>query len=452
MKAGYAAAISLAALCVACGNDSSGADTASDSSADDSGDTGVNDPPEICLPEFTDTHVKITSSGGSPVCSVSDAGRLRCWGGSSPAGSGTGIDYNSGSCCPEVSPLQDVSDVDITGTSASPHVCAISDGRVFCWGKGDFGGKDIWPEAATVDEAGWTLGDDEPADAFGPITLPEKAVDIAVADRAACAVLESGSVYCWGGGGGYLPRPQETEFEISPFPVGVGFPAGGVEARGAELGFCAWQKDGGSVRCWGRRPETSECQFPPQTPGLEVGEKFGGSADVDEHDALTFSSPIVDMDISGDILGGEIACVQLASEEVYCWGPAFSSDQEPGCVENLSTPEAEALNIYAGSNAVAGASSTLCALVEDGEVVCDDRLSLKWNKQGVQGKNVRDFFSDGDIACTILDGAPRCWGTWGGASDWSERLGYGFLDAEVSAPVDIPRPPPRDELAPFTCP
>ena len=125
------------------------------------------------------------------------------------------------------------------------HTCAIlDDGSMRCWG---FGTSGQLGTGGTAD-----VGDNEPAGA-GVVALPAGRAAHAVAGGAGhtCAVLDDGSVSCWGfGANGRLGYGNETQRATpgGPVAIGAGRTAQAISAGDAHT--CAILDTGG-VRCWG---------------------------------------------------------------------------------------------------------------------------------------------------------------------------------------------------------
>lgn len=143
------------------------------------------------------------------------------------------------------------------------HACAIAKGEVYCWGRSDTGAlgtglpdQEIAPTHAPIKSKAWpqriALADeiscvrmtdgsiqccggdasgrfgtgrtDVFAPLFSPITsFTGKAVDVAVSNRAVCALLVDGTVQCWGSNAfGELALPENDDAP-HPTPVTVTF-------------------------------------------------------------------------------------------------------------------------------------------------------------------------------------------------------------------------------------
>jgi Bacterial Ig domain/Putative Ig domain/Regulator of chromosome condensation (RCC1) repeat len=117
------------------------------------------------------------------------------------------------------------------------YSCAIvGSGSVKCWGENNYG------QLGSVG-----AGSDVPRD----VSLPSSAVALAAGQGGTCAVLDSGRVYCWGSDdAGGLGQPTTTNNFLPP--TAVVLPAGSF-ATTVSVGLrhaCALLNDG-SLWCWG---------------------------------------------------------------------------------------------------------------------------------------------------------------------------------------------------------
>jgi alpha-tubulin suppressor-like RCC1 family protein len=116
------------------------------------------------------------------------------------------------------------------------HTCAlIEDGTVRCWGKNDAG----------------QLGDGTTSDASAPVSVAELrgVIQVVAGLRHTCALLQVGTVACWGANESHQLSIGTTENSTVPRVV-VGL-VGGKEIAAAGDGTCA-RLEGGYVRCWGK--------------------------------------------------------------------------------------------------------------------------------------------------------------------------------------------------------
>jgi len=126
------------------------------------------------------------------------------------------------------------------------HTCAIlDDGSLRCWG---FGTSGQLGYGSTSD-----VGDDERPGQAGPVPLPAGRSVRAVAGGTGhtCAILDDGSVRCWGfGANGRLGYGSQANLSTVPGPVSIGSGRTAVAISLGDAHTCAILDDG-SVRCWG---------------------------------------------------------------------------------------------------------------------------------------------------------------------------------------------------------
>ena len=143
---------------------------------------------------FTDTTL---SSGNRHTCVILDNGSVSCWG-----DGGYGQLGNGGTSYARTPTLTSSLGLGRTAVaiSSSPsswgHACAIlDDGSVSCWGQNHLG------QLGNGNIHNW----DAPSDALTPtptssLGTGRTAVAISCGDSHTCAILDDGSVSCWGGG------------------------------------------------------------------------------------------------------------------------------------------------------------------------------------------------------------------------------------------------------------
>jgi len=193
------------------------------------------------------------TAGDSHTCAMLDDGAVRCWGFGATGQLGYGNPKNIGDdeAPATVDPVKLGAGRAVALSAGAFHTCALLDnGTVRCWG---FGGNGRLGYAATD-----TIGDDESPDAVGPVDLGpgRTAVAIAAGGDHTCAVLDDGTVRCWGFGGngrlGYASKTSigdnETPGSAGPVDLGPGRTAVAISAGGDST--CVRLDDGG-VRCWG---------------------------------------------------------------------------------------------------------------------------------------------------------------------------------------------------------
>lgn len=200
------------------------------------------------------------------------------------------------------------------------------------------------------DDAENALGVDP--EVFLPTSLEgiSNAVDVSVGGTHACAVLEDGSVACWGSNGdGQL---GDDTFVDSRVPVAVTGIANAESVSASASHSCAVLDDG-AVACWGRNGSG------------QLGD--GTSMDSGVPVAVEGISNATDVSATGGGLGDAYTCAVLDDGTISCWGHGWGDpvsrldSRRPMPVEGIS-------------NAVAVSAARFCALLDDGTVSCWERI------------------------------------------------------------------------------
>jgi alpha-tubulin suppressor-like RCC1 family protein len=255
------------------------------------------------------------AAGGAHTCAILDDGSVRCWGYGATGQLGYGNTSNVGDGSPDLS-VASVGRVDLgpgriaTAISAgAAHTCAILDhGNVLCWGFGGFGQLGY----GTRDN----VGDNQTPGSMGPVNLGlgRTAVAITAGGQHTCAILDNGTVRCWGYNGlGQLGYGNTTNVGSSstpdtagPVDIGAGRTARAITA--GQLHTCALLDDG-TVRCWGFGNDgrlgygNTNSVGDVQTPG-----SFGPVALGAGHSAVAITA------------GQSHTCARLDDGSVRCWG------------------------------------------------------------------------------------------------------------------------------------
>lgn len=198
-------------------------------------------------------------------CALMTDGRVKCWGGVC-----IGTNRQLPLDAPQVirfAPKQKVKQLAL----GSNHTCALlADGGVTCWGSGERGqlGRVPTPNDCKGEPGdpwvGPSLCANQPPHI--PLVLGDKAIAVAVGPvgNFSCALLENGSVRCWGNndngqlGIGQVSQTRYNDLEALPNPnttvpsqpvnLGVGRKAKAIAVQSG--GVCALLTDG-CVKCWG---------------------------------------------------------------------------------------------------------------------------------------------------------------------------------------------------------
>lgn len=203
-------------------------------------------------------------------CALLDTGKVRCWGYNSQGQLGIGSKKSVGFSVEDMPPA----DIDLgpgvvtqLAVSSSQNCVVMQDGDLRCWGQGALGilGN------GSLENIG-----DEPGEMPPPsVNIGGPVVQVALGDTFACALLEGGTVRCWGWGSNGSLGSGATETlgdepgEMPPPVVDVGGIASQIFA-----GFqhaCALLQDG-TLRCWGKNDQGNLGYGHKDTIGDEPGE------------------------------------------------------------------------------------------------------------------------------------------------------------------------------------
>ncbi len=256
--------------------------------------------------------VRALAAGALHTCALMGDGTVQCWGYAAMLGRRY-TEYELATltdglaaivAVPGLPPVQAIS----AGTF---HTCAITvaEGAVWCWGSDNnerqLGDPDLGPETfCTCSEACDCTGSVIRA-AIPPSELP--AVSIAAGRSHSCAIVNDGSVWCWGRDDARLGTRADPPADAGAPSVGgpgrvVGV-ADAVAVAASEDATCAALRDG-RVLCWGLA-----------THG-QLGDGTTGGARAVPVPA-TLPADFVAIDIAG---GSQHFCARAADRRAYCWG------------------------------------------------------------------------------------------------------------------------------------
>ena len=264
------------------------------------------------------------------------------------------------------------------------HSCAVmNDGTVKCWGKNEFG----------------QLGNGTKDSSSTPVKVSvlTNAVQIALGGEHTCAVLRDGKVKCWGandegqlgdGGRGVRSTPVTVTGLTSVSQVALG----GQHS-------CALISDG-TVSCWGNNEDG----------------QLGDGSESDRHAPV----PVFELKNAVQIaLGDYHSCALLSNGTAKCWG------YNDGRLGDGSTPRRltpVAVDGLTNAVQIALGGHHSCAVLRDGKAKC-----WGWNANGRLGDGtttdsltpvkvleltnaVQIALGENHSCAVLLDGTAKCWG------------------------------------------
>ncbi|MCC7440257.1 MAG: hypothetical protein IT285_01405 [Bdellovibrionales bacterium] len=394
-------------------------------------------------------------TGRAHSCALLTNHTVRCWGANTSGQLGLGDSAARGDNPNEMQGRNPILNLGtgrkvIKLAAGGDHNCALFDnGGVKCWGANNYGqlgrgSTDLQPRG---DSAGET-GDGLPYVNLGSGRL---ARDIAAGAHHSCAVIDDGTLRCWGRNHrGQLGLDDAASRGDGPGEMGSLLPAvfvgTGQRVKTVAAGqhfTCAILESGG-LRCWG---DNSQGQL-----GLGHKNHWGDAAD--EMDGA--APPIVALPPGRTplrIVAGDLhACALLDDGSLKCWGNNGSGqlgvgDQDARGDDALELPSSDALvplaDLGPGRTAVAIAAGGMqtCAVLDDQSLKCwganaygqlgqgdmDPRgdsageLSALTGVSIAAGKFPISVSAGMDHVCAVLgDRSVKCWGR-----NQSGQLGLG---------------------------
>lgn len=231
------------------------------------------------------------AAGESHTCALTSSGGVKCWGINSDRQLGN-VSYAAGSS-PDAVDVTGLSSgvIDIVSGSYSYHTCALmATGGVKCWGHNSYG----------------QLGDGTNSTPTSPVDvtgLSGRVVSLAVGERHTCAVMDTGSLKCWGEN----QRGQlgDGTFTGSFTPRDVsGLTSGVVSVAAGPFHTCAVLISG-KVQCWGDG-------------------NFGKLGHGTDTTVLVPTNVVLLGDVVLLSLGLNNTCALKSNGELVCWGAGGS--------------------------------------------------------------------------------------------------------------------------------
>jgi len=225
-------------------------------------------------------------------------------------------------------------------SSGASHSCAIlDDGSVGCWGENSNG----------------QLGDGSRSPSLEPekssMPLGREAVEISAGSYHTCTVFDDGSVRCWGDNSFGQLGDGTTIERTSPVTVDLGEGMSALGISSGEYHTCVVLNDR-SVKCWGQNVNGQ------LGDGTTIDRSSPVLADLDGGDALLVST------------GSYHTCAIMSDRKVMCWGDNWNGQIGDGTNVDRMTP----VEIPIPSNGSAASLGTgamhSCIGMDDGSIFC----------------------------------------------------------------------------------
>ena len=251
------------------------------------------------------------SAGEDHSCGLLSSGRVMCWGAGGHGQLGNNATSDQDYPVSVVNSNGDVLSGFVQISAGDDHTCGLKlSGKVQCWGRGVNG----------------VLGNGQNSDSGFPVTVQresgdsnplEDVISVSSGSEHVCALLESGSIKCWGNGEfGRLGDGDLTD-HMSSSPINVRNASNTV---GSTLGSIAQISAGGQHTCAVSASGDGFCW------GSGDGGRLGDGTTVNRgHPASitildTSNSDVSLGNISQISAGGRHACATTLDGQVWCWG------------------------------------------------------------------------------------------------------------------------------------
>ncbi len=295
---------------------------------------------------------------------------------------------------------------------ASDSTCALVAGKLKCWGRGERG---ITGQGHTnsIGDNPQEMGDNLPAVELG---TGEVVASFSGNYRHVCALLATGSLKCWGrNDDGQLGLEDSDDRGDDADEMGDNLPAinfgCGRSVKSVATGrggaFSCAVLDDGSVKCWGNNRYGQLGQGHSDFIGDNPREMGDNLPAIDLGTGRTALSVAV---------GNTFVCALLDDKTVKCWGSVINGqpvgDGAGEMGDNLPTIDLKSDSLPMAIGAGVGYA---CVLFEDEQVSCwltDRARAYAVEALNVgEGRKVKKLSVGGHHGCVILDNdALQCWG------------------------------------------
>ncbi|MEL0332101.1 MAG: ELWxxDGT repeat protein, partial [Candidatus Poseidoniales archaeon] len=360
------------------------------------------------------------SAKGLHSCSILDNGSLMCWGLNNRGQIGIGTTTNAHT--PQWVDLGSGTNVTQVANGYR-HTCAmLENGSLMCWGENSNGQLGNGQSYSTQTTPLWV-----------DLGAGRTATRIDASNDNTCAIVDNGSLYCWGtNSNGMLNKnPILLSRQFTPRWIDLGGHTPSSISVG-NMNVCTILNNG-SLYCWG------DDSYGQLARGSVTGSDSWDPLYVDFGTGVTVS----EVDV-----GSQHLCAIVDNGSLYCWGRNIYGQlgNGSGGSSNPSTGTPSWVDLGTGRTAVAvsAGSAITCAIVDNGSLYCWGTNSYgevgigttggtpytpQWVDLGV-GRTAVAVSTGTTHTCATLDnGSISCWG-----SDYSGALGNGAGASDSSSP------------------
>ena len=391
-------------------------------------------------------------AGANHTCAILDNGMVKCWGANDVGQLGQGDINNRADAVSEMGDSLPTVDLGTNRkarslAAGSDHTCAILDnGTVKCWGSNVYGQLGLG-DTVNRGDAGNQMGDNLSVVDLGTNRTARK---IVAGNRHNCAILDNGTVKCWGGNSsGHLGQGNTAALGDGPGEMGDNLPTVNLgtnrtaQTLAAGYNFTCAILDNGTTKCWG---------------GNAYGQLGQGNTTVLGDNANEMGDNLPTVNLGTNLTARQlylsaqshVACASLNTGALKCWGRNDTAQLGLGDLVNRgdagsqmgdSLPVVDLGTGRTVRNLSCGASHT-CAVLDNGTVKCwgkgaSGRLGSgdavdRGDGANEMGDNLavvslgtnltaRNLVVGNGHSCVVLNtGSVKCWGLNGQA-----QLGIG---------------------------
>jgi alpha-tubulin suppressor-like RCC1 family protein len=362
-------------------------------------------------------------------CGIKQGGELFCWGNNDDGKLGDGTTTRR--LRPTAVRFDGETPAVIQVSTGYSNTCLVTEkSRVMCWGDGSKGQNGIGSYSNDL-----TLFDElRPKEVLLPWS--SNATMVSTAYNFACALMDDGSVMCWGtNANGELG--VGSSFAYSSLPLEVKLPIGrfALSIDAFHRHTCAVLDDG-SMYCWGNR---NYGNMGTGSPSNNVGINTPESVELPSGKEVSLMA-----------VGYYHSCAVMTDDTLWCWGKNANGEIGDGTFVQRNLPVQIDVQYYSPIVALSTGDESTCSLHDDGTLNCWGRNDLGQVGDGLSndqsspttiqlegGKDATWISLGNDYSCaTASDGSAQCWG----ANDYG-KLGDGSTEQRSSAgriDMDLP--------------
>lgn len=347
------------------------------------------------------------AAGSAHICGLSSKGEVFCWGENSRGQLGIGTtNHESAPALVNHSALGRARKI----SAGESHSCALmEDGRVFCWGRGDFGQLGN----------GGTSDLSSPTEVVLNLVTGAGVLDLTSSGDHSCILSNMGQLQCWGSNS-FGQLGTETQGGSSITPADVVAPSG-VRFVSVSAGLshtCALSSEGAAY-CW----------------GSNLAGQLGTSATPTTKPQLVDTSQVSAFGKFKSITAGAAnTCALNSKGEAYCWGKNIKGQLGVNTNTDTTRPEGAAIafpEAHSFVRNIAVGTDHVCAVHASGKPFCwggntngalgvgttlDAKMPMGLNTNEISrpGPAFTQTAAGDGFACGLTpEGRVYCWGSNG---------------------------------------